>query len=125
MSDFLQEWADEQFGTIEGKMLGGYQPPSTATYRTRFANGAKAAASKILAGDEPERMGWFTRRGHCYVVTLRMGLKILDRGDGQTLTVFQDAGRAAQFLEAAATAALAGQLDELLERARPKKRTKS
>lgn len=123
---FLNRWAQGEFGQVQVKPFGGYSAPTIEDYRKRFVDSAKEAARKLREGVLPEPRGWYaTRSPSGFVVTLRMGVKPIDAGGGRTQTLFNDAEGAAGFIEAAAQAASAGELDDALERARVKRKRRT
>ncbi len=119
---FLERWASGEFGQVEARKAAGYQRPSIEVYRQRFANAAIEAAHQLRSGKTDEKMGWCAKTSRGFTVTLRLGTKPLDCGGGRTLTSFPDAESAASFMNVAAQAALAGELDDEIQRAQVKRR---
>lgn len=118
---FLDQWGNGGFGEVRGKERPAYQPPSLEIYRERLANAAEGAAVKLGAGEAPETMGWYAMKADEIEITLRMGVVPLALKDGRMRTRFKTVDRAVEFLTVAAAAARAGELDELITRARLKK----
>lgn len=122
---FLQRWAQGHFGQVEAKAINGYERPTIATYRQRFASAAADAAKQLRAGNTGEKMGWCTKSPRGFLVTLRLGVKALNCGGRRTQTIFPDAESAAAFMEAAAQAALAGELDDAIQQAQIKRKQRT
>lgn len=123
---FLDRWAKGDFGHTGGKASGAHSSQTIEMRRKRFAEHATEAARNLRDGQPSKTMGWYSALSpEGFVVTLRVGVKMLDCGEGRTHTFCKDAESAAVFIEAAAEAATAGILDSALERAQIKRKRRT